>query len=374
MSASPLRPLLIATALAAGAAAGAACLDPVETARPSDAGSAGGDAGTAADAACPDCLPKCAPSCASDAGCPWARSPAFSAGCPPTSVSLTLEGGDAGLPVAAFCACGDAWLATSGGDGGWRTGSALATSCARTSLRLGPGGRPSLLVTSSSGTVRLVDVHSNGSVTVEEPPQLHPPATFAIDGAGVYHLAGLGQSAILYLRRTAGKWTLETAAPGYLASGSDVLLALGPDGEPRIAFSQGGVELAERAPDAGWSRSVVAPEGLPTSLQVDGAGRAQLLYLSEGLHYAAQTPAGFATELIDGKAIDGQLRLGAGGCPRAIWSAMGLWYGERTPAGWKAERIADGAFTVADEPFALRRTGQPLVLSFDGQPYLTTRR
>ncbi|HEY3450533.1 MAG TPA: hypothetical protein VGK67_29525 [Myxococcales bacterium] len=357
---------LLALTASLAAVAGGACFAPVLTAQAKDAGHErpdGGDAGPSnLDGSCPMCLPSCEPTCPPGESCPFTTGAAFESGCAPASYSLTVAvTPDSGMELAAsLCACGEAW-AGAGTPADWGDNAVFFSACARTVSRVGPNGERMILVNEPSGTVRLFEQRTNGSWRPEDPPQIRAPATLAIDSAGNPHLAGLGQGAILHLARVDGTWIVDPAANADSDRRGLVLLALGPDGLPRIAFSEGDVKLATKT-DAGWEHSTASGMGAPLSLQVDAEGRAHLLYLLDGVRYTLQTPGGWVSEMLDGKATAAALVLTAEGCPRAVWSRDGVFYGERTAAGWTSERIADGNFGVEDEPFVLLPDGKPLVL------------
>jgi hypothetical protein len=352
-----LAPLLLAlTAFAAG------CLRPAQSAievtdasAPTDAGDAGPSKGL--DGSCPSCLPSCAATCAADGGCRWSSAQLSSSqSCPPSGLSLTLAGDS---PSFATCSCGDAWFGSTADGGALQR---VATGCVQTVVRRS-GATILMLVDDPSGKLRLFESTDGTTWTSELPPELLAPGALALDNSGNLHLAGLGQGAVLHLERVDGKWTVETAAaaPG-LDDATPILIALGPEGAPRVAFADQGVKLATKS-DAGWETSVVADRGTPLSLQVDATGQPHLLYLRDGLRYAVRTRvAGWVTESVDPTATAGALVLTGSGCPRAIWSALGLHYGERTPGGWTTDRFSDGDLAVGDQPLVLLSNGRPLVL------------
>lgn len=365
---SHLALLLLTGSLAAGAGA---CFTP-QPAAVVDAGPADADAVPDAgpsnlDGACSACLPSCAPTCEADAGCPFSTGGGFALGCAPDDYSLAVAADpDAGTAelVVSLCACGEAWTGA-GAPAAWPGNEAFHSSCGRTLARVGPGGERMVLVNEPTGTVRLFERRGDGRWRLEEPPQVRAPASLAIDSSGHPHLAGLGQGAILHVFRAAdGGWAVDPAANAGPDRRGLVLLALGPDGLPRIAFSEGDVQLASRdAPDAGWRHSTASFRGTPLSLQVDARGRAHLLYLDRGVRYAAQGEGGaFVAELVDEKATAAQLALTADGCPWAVWSRDGVWFGERTEDGWSAQRVADGRFGEGDEPFVVLPDQRPMVL------------
>ena len=140
---------------------------------------------------------------------------------------------------------------------------------------------------------------------------------------------------------------------------SRVLVALGPDGRPRIAYSDGAPRLATRR-ETGWVRSTVAASGAPVSLQVGPDGRAQLFYLSEGLRYAVLASPGWVSESVDPTASTGSLALTPGGCPLGMWMGPGSpYYGSRTANGWVTRAASpDESHSLGDEPLALDSSGR----------------
>ncbi|MBI5542827.1 MAG: hypothetical protein HY901_02985 [Deltaproteobacteria bacterium] len=368
--------LLVFTVLAI-LASSVGCLEPVDHVRSRDTGlrrDAGSpnDAGPAGDGSCPACLPACPPTCDADAGCPWTATPVGHSACDLRGISLTTRndvGAQAALVAASYCACDLAMVAlvASGPPLAWSEAEVAATGCSRTSLSIGPTGARTLLLTDPTGGLRLLESTRSGAWVTDQLREIRAPAALALDEDGNPHIAGLGQGAIVLASRVGKRWVLEgvATAPSLVAA-APVLIALGPDGQPRVAFSEGEVKLATKTA-SGWEVSTAPGNGVPVSLVVDAGGRAHLLYLAGGLRYGVMTASGWVSEPIEPKATAGSLALGPGGCPRAAWTSEGrVWFGERTESGWTAEHLADGTFGVAESSLALLPDGRPLILPFGG--------
>jgi hypothetical protein len=333
-------------------AADLGCLNAADSRRP-DAGKASlEDAGALPDASCSDCLRGCAAGCVKSCDL-TGDVVAEVQGCAPTGFSVALDGDS---PVVSLCRCDQAFV-VSGVGGAWQA-EAVAQGCLQTSLRVGAAGR-ALLVTDNAGSLRLF-LPAPAGWTDDTPRQLEPPAALALDPTGVPHLAGLAQGAVVHAMPVKGGWTTEGVAAGPLQTGSRVVMALGPDSQPRIAFSDGAVKVATRT-ESGWTVSTVAERGRPVSLQVGADGRSHLFYLSDGLRYAASSGAAWASEAVDPAATAGTLRLGPGGCPRGMWmgaSSMPT-YGERSETGWQSRQLSsDTLHGPSDEPLAIDSTGR----------------
>ncbi|MGC4119122.1 MAG: hypothetical protein QM765_32060 [Myxococcales bacterium] len=363
---------LLALSAAVAAAAGGACFTPIPQAALPDTGDRRTDAGDAGpsnlDGSCPECLPACEGTCTPDVGCPFATGGGFTLGCAPANYSLAVASSDAGTLelTVSTCACGEAWVGT-GAPGAWNGNETFHSSCGRTLSRVGPADERMILVNEPTGTVRLFERRWNGSWRLTEPPQIRAPAALEIDSAGNPHLAGLGQGAVLHLVRINEEWIIDPAANADSDTRGLVILALGPDDLPRIAFSEGDVKLATKSgsADAGfqWQHSTASFRGTPLSLEVDAQGRANLLYLDHGVRYALQTANGaWVAELVDEKATAAQLAFTSDGCPWAIWSRDGIYFGERTAAGWTSDRVAEGTFGAEDEPLVILPDRRPMVL------------
>lgn len=134
-------------------------------------------------------------------------------------------------------------------------------------------------------------------------------ASLALDGAGRPHIthADATAEALRWTHFDGGGWRHELIDDRDAPTTSSV--AIGPDGQPRVAYHASGsedVRLATRAPDGSWQRRDVATEGdvgRHLSLALDAEGRARIAFRDDtrgALWLAREDAVGdFTIELVE---------------------------------------------------------------------------
>jgi len=177
-----------------------------------------------------------------------------------------------------------------------------------------------------------------------------------------------------FLERSGGAWgALEAPDPGVRVG--ETFVAVGEDGNPQVLYRNaqtGELKLAKKA--GVWTTSVVASGNLvPTSLALDGEGRAHITYYdaaSGALKYSSWTGTGWGVETVDASGGGfASLVIDAARKPHVAYydaANTDLKYASRTANGWVAETVDGTGVDVGSRAaLALDGSGQARIAYLD---------
>jgi hypothetical protein len=193
---------------------------------------------------------------------------------------------------------------------------------------------------------------------------------------GTAHLAWIPQfsRSVLYAHREAGQWIHGTFESHEV--GPEVDLHLGPDGRPRVAFTQHDLNADQwhvvltSLGDGGWTNEDAAGAGARPSLAVDRLGSPSIAYLAgtDGQVFLAHPRAGvwMNRQLTNNAATGVSLALDGDRHPHFAYidrNEGALKYARFDGTAWTFERVAAlGPITPIDRP--------SLALTSDARPFI----
>ncbi|MEJ2211475.1 MAG: hypothetical protein P8129_20895 [Anaerolineae bacterium] len=200
--------------------------------------------------------------------------------------------------------------------------------------------------------------------------------SLAVDDAGSPHMAYYYQTPdvstqrLEYAYRDAAGWHTEKVRSAYL-DGS-LSLALAPDGQPRLGYSETMLMYAWRTPSGWQSELALVQESSGVSLALTAAGQPRLAYYdtwNNRVLFAYNDGIGWSVETVE--TDTGQhsgrvaLALDASGNPHVsffvlLLNAPALQYAFHDGAGWHVETVDNGAF-VGSASIAVGADGVPRI-------------
>jgi hypothetical protein len=196
--------------------------------------------------------------------------------------------------------------------------------------------------------------------------------SLALDADDHLHLAYFDGNEVAYAHFDGSSWVVEVVGAEFedVSEGDGISLALGSDGEPRVAyyaFRSGSIVFGRRTA-AGWQLETVPGDSLdsPVSLALDAADSPHIAHLrSQTVRYLTRGPGGWTSEPVADFAVSAlglSLALDAQGTPHIAFGESGLHYARREGGSWETE-LVDASNTALGDAASL-------VLDADGVPHI----
>jgi hypothetical protein len=194
-------------------------------------------------------------------------------------------------------------------------------------------------------------------------------AAIAVAADGTPHIAylrdvdeqeGFGETELRYARRGAGGWEIETIDEGEQV-GWHVSIALGPAGDPHVAYRRPGALVYARLAGDSWPQDEVFDEQLPQQLElaIDGAGAAHLAFTAADgrVRYAVRETDSWTVEVAYDERDTFYVSLAAGPGGTHVIHAEGsgvpplsLRHSKRVDTGWETVLLDQGPGTLNWSP------------------------